>query len=327
MDSILGIDVSKATIDVHLLKGKGKHKKFSNTADGFERLSAWLLSNEVETVHACLEATGRYGRRLAKFLHQAGHQVSVVNPGRIWGFRKSETLGRNKTDKIDAALIARYCAAMKPDPWHPTSEEIEQLQDLVRYGARIQEMVVAEKNRLQSDDLSAQAEAAIERHLQFLEANAQQVRSDIKALISSHAVLKEKAELLLSIPGIGKDTAAIILAEVLGAGEFKNQRSVACYAGLSPKHHTSGSSVHGRSTMSKVGNSNLRKALYFPALCIWRDRSLFADFISNLEKKGKHRMAILGALMRKLLGLAFVILKSGQSFDPNYKRLPDFEPA
>jgi transposase len=320
MDSILGIDVSKASVDVHLLKGRGKHRKFSNTVDGFEKLSAWLCSNDVEIVHACMEATGRYGRQLAKFLHQAGHKVSIVNPSRIWGFRKSETLGRNKTDKIDAALIARYCAAMQPDSWHPAPEEIEQLQDLVRYGARIQEMIVAEKNRLNSGDLSVQAGAAIERHLQFLEQNAQEVRADIKKLISDHPALKEKVQLLLSIPGIGRDTAAIILAEVLGAGDFKNQRSLACYAGLSPRHHTSGSSVHAPSRLSKVGNSNLRRALYFPALCIWRDRSVFREFISNLEKRGKHRMAILGALMRKLLGLAFVILKSAQPFDPKYLR-------
>ena len=118
----------------------------------------------------------------------------------------------------------------------------------------------------ESERLSAQAESAIERHLQFLEENAQQVRADIKVLISAHPVLKEKAELLLSIPGIGKDTAAIILAEVLGAGDFKNHRSVACYAGLSPRHHTSGTSVNSRARLSKVGNSNLRRALYFPAL-------------------------------------------------------------
>jgi transposase len=327
MDAILGIDVSKASFDVFLLKGKGKHKKFLNTIDGFEKLSNWLISNDVQTVHACMEATGRYGRRLCKFLHQAGHKVSVVNPGRIWGFRKSETLGRNKTDKVDAALIARYCVAMQPALWNPTPEEIEQLQDLVRYGARIQEMIVAEKNRLQSDDLSAQVIAAIERHIEFLEQNAQQVKADIKKLISDNAALNEKAELLLSIPGIGKDTAAIILAEVIGAGDFKNQRSVACYAGLSPRHHTSGTSVHGRSRLSKVGNSNLRKALYFPAMCIWRDRSVFKEFISGLEQRGKPRMVILGALMRKLLGLAFVILKSGQPFDPNHSRFQTSVPA
>lgn len=320
MESILGIDISKNTFDVSLLIGKGKHKKFANTQQGCAELAAWLARFGVDHVHACMEATSRYWVRVAQFLHAAGHSVSVVNPSRVWGFRKSETLGRIKTDKMDAGVIARFCEAMKPKLWHPPLQEYEQLKDMVTYAARIQEMIVAEKNRQQLDAWAPQTVSAIERHIRFLEENLEQLRADIHQLIRQHQHLRQKMDLLISIPGIGKETAAIIVGEVFGAGEFKNERSVACYAGLSPRHGTSGTSVNARSRLSKIGNRRLRKALYFPSLCIWRDRSLFSEFIEDMKSKGKHKMVIIGAIMRKLLCLAYTILRSERAYDPDFIR-------
>jgi transposase len=113
--TVLGIDISKKDFYVSLLtETRGtKPRKFTNNTQGFESLHNWLKQQSVVELHACMEATSIYGEALAEFLYGEGFQVSIVNPARIKGFAKSELL-RRKTDSVDAALIARFCAAMKP---------------------------------------------------------------------------------------------------------------------------------------------------------------------------------------------------------------------
>jgi transposase len=128
----LGIDISNAKFDVALLRqGKLKHKTFRNDSQGYQALLAWLTRQEALTAHVCLEATGIYGEPLAECLVDAGLVVSLVNPARVKGFAQSELL-RTKSDKADAGLIARFCAAMQPAPWQPQPKEIRQLRALVR---------------------------------------------------------------------------------------------------------------------------------------------------------------------------------------------------
>jgi transposase len=128
----LGIDVAKATFDAALLwEGKLAQRTFAMDPEGFRALDAWIHQRGVEQVHACLEATGEYGAALALSLFEAGHQVSIVNPARIAAYAKSR-LARTKTDKSDAALIARFCAHEQPPIWTPPSAEVQELQALVR---------------------------------------------------------------------------------------------------------------------------------------------------------------------------------------------------
>jgi transposase len=125
----LGIDVGKHKLHLALLlpNGKSKPKVIPNTPEGHQELLTWLAHQQVNSVHACLEATGTYGQAVAEVLYHAHHTVSIVNPARILGFARSE-LSRTKNDKVDAALIARFCAALQPTPWTPTAAEIQQLQ-------------------------------------------------------------------------------------------------------------------------------------------------------------------------------------------------------
>jgi transposase len=119
VNSVLGIDIAKLKFDVALLNNnKYKSKVFKNNTKGFEELCAWLKGQDIQSLHACLEATGTYGEVLSHYLKDAGFIVSVVNPAQIKGFAQSE-LSRTKTDKADAKLIARYCLTMKPSVWQP----------------------------------------------------------------------------------------------------------------------------------------------------------------------------------------------------------------
>lgn len=314
MEANLGLDIAKAKFDAALLRGeKFKTKIFSNDTAGFAALSAWLAAQQVTTVRVCLEATGTYGLAVATYLYDQGHHVSIVNPAQIKAFAAT-LLTRNKTDRADARLIARFSALHQPSAWQPPPREIRVLQALVRRLEALQEMQQQEQNRLDSADPAVAA--TIVRHLEFLRADIAAVRQQIRDHIDQHPDLRRKQALLDSIPGIGEATIAQILAFV-SAQTFTSARQVAAFAGLSPQQRQSGSSVHGKAHISKTGRANLRKALFMPALVAWRHNPTIRTFCDRLAAAGKPKMVIAVAAMRKLLHIAYGVLKSGQPFNPN----------
>lgn len=314
MKADLGLDIAKAKFDAALLIGeKFKTKVFSNDTAGFAALSAWLTAQQVATVRICLEATGHYGVAVATYLYDQGHHVSIVNPAQIKAFAAT-LLTRNKTDRADARLIARFSALHQPAAWQPPAREIRVLQALVRRLEALQEMLQQEQNRLASADPAVAA--TIVRHLEFLRADIAAVRQQIRDHIDQHPDLRRKQALLDSIPGIGEATIAQILAFVT-AQTFTSARQVAAFVGLSPQQRQSGSSVRGKARISKTGHANLRKALFMPALVAWRHNPTIRAFCDRLAAAGKPKMVIAVAAMRKLLHIAYGVLKSGQPFNPN----------
>jgi transposase len=318
---VLGIDIAKLKFDVCLIKEnqKVKHKVFANTKHGFEQLVAWLASHQVGSLHACLEATGSYGEALALHLFDAGHQVSVVNPAAVKAFAASR-LTRTKTDKVDAELIARFCLAQQPEAWQPPLPQVRYLQALVRRLESLVEMRVAEENRLSSSISIDAVRYSLEEHIAYLIKEIKQTELMIRGHIDNHHDLKEQSDLLDSIPGIGQTTAALLLAEIVNIKQYKSARQVAAYAGLVPRERRSGTSVRGRAQLSKIGNARLRKALYFPAMTALRCSSFFQQWASGMRERGKCKMAVIGAAMRKLIHLAFGVLKTGKPFDPNWAK-------
>lgn len=315
----LGIDVSKNTLDVALLgaNAKPQHKVFTNDAAGHAELLAWIQAQGVASVHACLEATGTWAEEAALALHQAGHRVSVVNPAQIHAFGRSG-LKRTKTDKADAILIARFCQMHQPPVWTPLSPEVQQLQGLVRRLEHLEGMLTMEENRLGSGGICAPVQEDLEEHVADLQARMEKTRRQIKDHIDQNPDLEQQAQLLESIPGIGAATAALLLAELGDIAQFRSARQVAAFAGLVPRLRESGTSVRGRSRLSKVGSSRLRKSLYFPAITALRFNPLIKAFGLRLSAQGKSKMLIVGAAMRKLLHLAYGVLKSRQPFNPDF---------
>jgi len=315
---ILGIDVSKDTLDVVLRdQGHSQHQVFSNNTVGYGRLSRWLIAQKTRTVHACLEATGQYGEGVAEYLYGAGHAVSVVNPVRIKRYGESK-LHRNKTDKADAALIAEFCFKENPPLWKPLPDSLKQLRQMVRRLDDLQCTYQQERNRLTSGVDNAWVVADLQGHLQELRQRIQALKTAIQQFIAADPELKHQADLLDSIPGIGTLTAARLLAEIGEITSFKDAPQLAAYAGLNPSQCTSGTSVHRRGRLSRIGKSSLRKALYFPAISAMRFNPQIRTFCDRLEERHKPSMVIIAAAMRKLLCLALGVLKSGLPFDPNY---------
>jgi transposase len=318
----LGLDVSKLKFNACLLRESGKlrHKVFPNTADGFAHLSDWLNKQGVKRAHACLEATGTYGDSLATYLHERGHMVSVVNPAAIKAYAQSH-LSRTKTDRVDAALIASFCAERRPPGWRPPAPELREVQALVRRLDSLVEMRTMEENRLSSGISVEAVRASVEELISHLSEQIKRTQQLIRDHIDRHPGLKKQRELLDSIPGIGEATAAALLAEVPDIKQYRSAREVAAFAGLVPRERQSGSSVRGRVRLSKIGNSRLRKALYFPAITALRCSPFFQSWAEGLRQRGKSKMAVIGAVMRKLIHLAYGVLKSGKPFDPEWAKM------
>jgi transposase len=312
-EAILGIDVSKKKLDVALIfNGRTLKKKFDNSPKDFRLLQGWLMSLHIERVHACLESTGTYGEAVAEFLHEKGHRVSVVNPLRVKGYANTD-LKRNKTDPADALLIADFCLVKNPDEWHPMPPEVKQLQALTRRIEALDQMLIAEKNRL---DVAPKAvRTSVKRMIRTLETEIKNVHRLIKEHIDNHPDMKQQNNLLLTIPGIGQKTSQLLLGEV-EFRRFNSARAVAAQAGLTPRKDQSGTSLN-RSRLSKVGNGRIRKALYFPAIVAVQYNETIKQFASRLSQNGKTPMEVICAAMRKLLHIAFGVLKHNRPFDPN----------
>jgi len=317
MASFLGIDISKDTFHASLLTDGGEAKKvFPNATKGFEQLSAWLKNRHADEVHVCMEATGAYWEGLALYLHCLELRVSVVNPARIKAFAQSELL-RTKTDAVDAALIARFCKSQSPEPWIPPPPEIRTLQALIRHYEHLKTTRVQQALYEQSSDTPV-VKASIREVLAALDDQIALVEQQIRQHFDDHPDLKRKRDLLTSIPGIGETTAGSLLAEIPHLDRFESAKAVAAYAGLSPRHRRSGTSIHGRPKLCKTGNARLRKALYMPAIVALRFNPILRGFADRLAAAGKHKRLVIGAVMRKLLVLAYGVLRSGKRFDPNY---------
>jgi transposase len=326
MGSILGIDVSKDSLDVVLVKGeRSNHKVFSNSGVGYKYLHNWLIAQQAGQAHACLEATGQYGEAVAEFLHRRGYRVSVVNPARIKRYGESK-LHRNKTDKADAALIAEFCQKENPPLWGPLPAEVQHLRALVRRLDDLQAAYQQERNRSLSGEKDAWVLDDLQIHLTYLQERIQAARQAIQQHIEQQPQLRSRQELLISIPGIGKLTAARLLAEIGDISAFEDAPQLAAYAGLNPKGSRSGSSVHKKTHISKEGRAFLRYILYMPAIVARKHNPIIIAFCKRLSQRRLAEMAIVVAAMRKLIHIIFGVLKNQTPFNPDYGKQFAFTP-
>ncbi|MGI4793080.1 MAG: IS110 family transposase [Janthinobacterium lividum] len=326
---ILGIDISKRRFDVALLIGKRTRQAgFPNTEAGFKELLAWVNNHHSPSdtpIHACMEATGNWGLDLAEVLHGEGMRVSIVNPLRVKAYGQSE-LARNKTDKLDAALIARFCQAHQPTAWTPPATHMRELRELVRRCDNLKAARVQEINRQKSGMASPAVAASIEAHLNWLDRQIEAIMAAVQHVVAEDAVLSRNQALLLSIPGIGVVTASTLLAELPNISEF-TPKGLAAFAGLSPQEHSSGTTVRRPGRISRMGSERLRRALYMCALSSKRHNPALLDFVRRMTAAGKPPKVILLAVARKLLVFAHAIVRTQKPFTLLIAKASGLEPA
>ncbi len=316
--TVLGIDVAKAKLDValQLADGKVRSKVVENHHEGFMALADWIAKHHraaEQKLHVCMEATGVYWEAVAEYLADQGHTVSVVNPAQIKAFAGSQ-LVRTKTDKVDARLIAAYCATHRPLAWVAPRANMRELRALIARRDALGAMLTQEKNRLPVTRPSVRAN--ILGHLRYLEQAMAQIEAAIGQRIDDDPDLKQQYALLDSVPGLGEKTIPLLLSHYGGGDRFDCAKQAVAFAGLDPRQHESGSSVRGKTRLSKVGHTNIRRALYMPAMVVMTKTKWGKVFAKRLAGNHKPPMVIIGALMRKIVMIAYSILKSNKPFNP-----------
>jgi transposase len=312
---VVGIDLAKLTFDATLLLSAGTphYQSFPNTPTGFTQLGTWLNGHGVSQAHLCMEATNIYWEALAAWGHAQGHTVSVVNPARIKGHALA-TMQRNKTDKLDSAVIADFCAKHQPEAWEPLSEEHRHLRALMRHRDDLVQMELQQKNRLR-DTTDTLVRTSLEAVLEVIATQMKDVERRITAHLKAQAELAADLALLTSVVGIGALTAAKVLAEMPDLAHYGSAKAAAADTGVTPSHFQSGTSVRRRPRMSKLGKAGLRAALYWPAITAMTRCPGFKAFADALAKRGKPKKVIIGAVMRKLMHVMYGVLKHRTPYD------------
>lgn len=322
----LGIDVSKAKLDCALLRsnapGKRLDKSVANTPAGIKALLAWLDSKgcPAQAIHAVLEPTGVYHETATWLLHEAGCAVVLVNPARLRSYAGAIGVV-SKNDQIDAALLARYGATEPLQPWQPPSEASRTLTALLARRDTLCADIQRDGNRLEKARCAMNTPKvvvnSINKTLKFLENELAALDAQIKRHIDDDPTLKNNDTLLRSIKGVGPRVAQRMNA-LFTSKSFKSAEAVAAFIGLNPVQHLSGSSVRGRSTLSKRGPSALRKLLYLPAVTATTCNPHVRAVYLRLLSRGACKMSALGAAMRKLAHLCYGVIHSGKPYDPTW---------
>jgi transposase len=318
----LGVDVSKAKLDCMLLDsttGKVKSKSLANKPEGFKQLLEWLVKNKAPKPYVVMEPTGVYHEPAALALTDAGLTLSLVNPAQLRQF--AQGLGvKTKTDKADSMVLARYGATQKPQVWQPPSKSARRLKALLARRDAVADDLQREHNRLEAIDFGGSPEEvknSLAQSIAFLEAELKRMEQMVKDHIDSDPDLRGKKELLQTVPGVG-DRVSSNLTALFAAKTFESAEQLAAYLGLVPVQWESGSSVRGRPRMSKAGPAHLRKLLYMPAVVARRWNPHIKAFSERLLAKGKAKMSVIGACMRKLAHLCFGVVHTGRPYDKNY---------
>jgi transposase len=312
-----GVDISKGTFHFNILhKDKEKKKQFSNSLNGFNNLLDFLKNCHFKQIHVCMEVTGTYYEALAEFLIEHGHLVSVIPPNQSAAFIQS--LGwRSKTDDLDAKALRLFGEQRNPPLWQPLAPTAREFRNLVRRIEALTDTQTQEKNRVQEPHIAGAERASLERSLVFLAEEIERLKKELHDHVDKDPTLREKRDLLDSIPGLAEWSASRILAEIPDLQTTKSPKQWVSYAGLSPRKWESGTSVSKREKMSGVGSSRLRDALFMPVLSCLRGNNFIRDLATRLkERPGKEDRSVRSACMRKLLHVIFGVLKNGKPFDP-----------
>jgi transposase len=326
----VGVDVSKATLDAALLtdevKLKYKDKNITNTAAGHQQLLGWAVKQtgaEASQIHFILESSGVYGEELALFLCQAGAVVSVVNPGHVRAFAKGLGI-LNKSDRLDARVLARFGQVKRPPPFVPPAAEVLELKAMLARLDALDADLQRERNRLEKtqavSSTPARVVGSIARSIAFIEKEKINLEKAIDDHIDSNPKLKTDRQLLESIPAVGRLTAWRMLS-VIHSKSFKTASQLAAYLGLVPIVHQSGSSVSKPPRLSKAGNARFRAALYMPAVVAKTHNPDVQALYERLLSSGMAKLAAICAAMRKLVHICFGVIKHQKPYQSQVQGL------
>jgi len=304
----VGIDVAKATLDLHLLPSGQAHSLANNNA-GHQQLRK-LLPDPVGCL-IVLEATGGYERKVVADLLDAGYRVAVINPKRVRDFARALGLVA-KTDRLDARVLALFAEKVQPPSAQKTPENQAEIQQLVARRRQLIDLRTMESNRLEITPSKA-ARKSIQAVLKILERQIDGIEAAIEKLVESDDDWRQKTQLVQSVPGLGGVTATTLVADVPELGQL-NRQEISALVGLAPFNRDSGKHQGKRSIGG--GRKSVRSVLYMAALAARRCNPIIKAFADRLTQHGKPFKVVLTACMRKLLVIVNALVKSGQAWNP-----------
>jgi transposase len=297
----VGIDVAKDRLDV-VVRPTGEYLRLGNDERGLRALGK-RMRKEGSLELVVLEATGGLEQSAAAALALAGVPVAIVNPRQVRDFAKA--VGRlAKTDRIDAAVLAHFAEAVRPEPRPLADEKARALSGVVLRRRQILAMITAEGNRVRT--ATGPVRRRIEAHLRWLGKELDRVNAELGRELRESPIWREKDDLLRSVPGVGPTLSATLLAELPELGSL-DRRRLAALVGVAPLNRDSGTLRGIRTTWG--GRSGVRSTLYMAALCATRHNPVIREFYGRLVAAGKPKKVALTACMRKLLSILNAMLR------------------
>jgi transposase len=332
LKQVLGVDVAQNELVVTLGRMHNDltielyaYKVFKNTKSGMDSLLEWeeSLTDKNIRVQFVMEATGVYHQKFAYYLDEKGYDVSIVLPNKISNYMRTLSL-KTITDKTASRAIAQFGLERKLDLWERPKKVYKKLQQLTRERDQIVEARVILKNQLHAENVEAEPnQGSLKRmksRIKFLNLQEKEIKRDLDKIVNNQATLKKEIEDVSTIPGVGRLTAIIVLAETNGFELIRNKRQLTSYAGLDVKEKQSGTSVKGKPRISKKGNRYLRKAMHLPSLSSVKYNENHKELYVRIVSKSGIKMKGLIAVQRKLLELIYVVYKNKTTFQKDYEK-------
>ena len=332
LKQVLGIDVAQKELVVCLSKLNSdlsiEHyatKVFSNKESGFVALIKWVKKLTIENVviHFVMGSTGVYHQKFAYYLDANGFNVSIVLPNKISNYMRTLE-NRTITDKTCAEAIAQFGLERKLDKWQKPNIIYKSLQQLTREREQIVEERSIVKNQLHAENAEGEPNAnsikRLKARIKFLNQQEKEIKQDIEKCIKKDESIEKEIKNITTIPGVGRLTATIVLAETNGFELIRNKKQLISYSGLDVREKQSGTSVKGKPRISKKGNKFLRKAMFFPALSAVKYEQNYKEIYARLVSKNGIKMKGLVAVQRKLLELIYIIFKNKTVYQSDYNK-------
>lgn len=327
----IGIDVSKNTLDFAVLKGSDIifQTQEENNISGIKRFMKQLKDQTefcIDQTVFCMEHTGIYNQNLLDFLCNQKITVCLESALHI---KQSSGLQRGKNDKVDALRIAQYAYKNKDELriWEPQREVVKKLKHLTALRSRLinvkKQLTVPlmESSTFIDKSLFKQTGALCKKSVAAIEKDLQQTEKEIKQLITSDDYLKRLFSIITSVKGIGIMTAS---AMIITTNEFKNIKEpgrFACYAGIAPFEHSSGTSIRGKSRVSPKANKSMKTLLHMSAISAIRNNADMKIYYQRKVKEKKNKMSVINAVRNKLIWRIFACVRENRLYQESYSNI------
>ena len=322
-NNIMGIDVSKDTLDCHLYLQRAELSSVINTVQGFKQISKWLkkqCKGDTNGLLVVMEHTGIYTYNLEQYLHKQG--IAYVKRPAL-DIKRSLGMVRGKTDKADARFISKYGWMRKEElvPMKPVSDTLVELQHLMSYRDKLVADRASYLTRIKELEgqmgkkLSSKISESSTYVMDVLDREIKELEQTIKGLLKEEQPLQTNYELATSVVGIGFATAVHFIIATGNFTRFPDARKLICYCGVAPFKHESGSSIRGRTRISPLANKKLKSLLTMAAICAVRfDKDLKLKYEQKVAE-GKPKMSVLNIIRAKLIERVFVVVKRQAKYE------------